>query len=294
MKIGKILVGTALALWSLCLRAEIETAELPDLVVGGVGLETGLSSAVWGEPVDEAQIKEQLKDIRDIVFNPAEREILKRILLTRTGQADVLEPRLETLMAQGFFEEVLHLTDRIPPAQRTPEVRQWRIRAMAAEGKTVCAEETIGQWEDEVFIRTVCALMSKPDDEAVLAFDVYRESGRDEHPFLNSIGDKLFRYQEVSLPDGQPDWIELPLLAKAFGEKVFQIPLTIGALDWLSRSDFVSGAVREKAADVLKQKAENTVKEDETALTLLKQQNQIRVRLEKIVPPASEESDDRQ
>ena len=293
MKIGKILIGLIWGLWSLSPRAAVETAELPDLVIGGVGLETGLTTAVWGDPIDSEKLKAQLQDIQNIAFDPAEREILKRVLLTRTGEVDVLIPRLETLMAQGFFEDVLRLIDRIPPAQRTDEVRQWRIRALMAEGKTadVCTEEMIAGWPEEVFIRTVCALMSKTLDEAALAFDVYRESGADTYPFLNGVGDKIVRYQDVSLPDGQPDWIEIPLIAKAFEEDVFQLPLKIGELQMLSRSDFVPDLVQKKAAEMLQQKVELSPAEKETALELLKTKNDLRARLERLVPPVSEAAD---
>ena len=289
MKINKFVIGLAIALWILPLRAEVETAELPDLVVGGVGLETGLTAAVWGEPWNQKDVETELQKIQNISFGPAEREILKRILLTRTGEKDVLIPRLEALMAQGFFEEVLTLTDRIPPAQQSPEVRQFRIRALMANGKTAeaCQDENIALSDDEIFIRTVCALMLRTPDEGALAFDVYRESGRDNHPFLNAVGDKTVRYEEVSLPDGRPDWIEWPLVAAAFGDKIPQLPLREGERQLLARSTIVPDSVKEQ----IRTKQQDKLPEKENALSLLNQYNAVRERLERLVPKVPEASD---
>lgn len=289
MKRNSKIMALTLMLWSGVACAEIVAENLPVLTPESVGLETPFSDTVWGNPPDPQKLAQSLKAVQEVDFSVPEREVLRQVLLTATGSVDLLVPRLDTLMAQGFYKDALALLDRIPVTQQTSEMRRYRTRILFALGKVseACREENLSAFDaDEIFVRTVCALSLHGAEEAVLAYDVYRESGQDRDAFLNSAGDMLYRQLPAQMPEGKPDLLLLPLVAHAFGDQVFRPGLNRGELMILLNHDVVPEPVRQEVAERLKTPVSQEIPQDGSLLDDLKQIAEYRQRVERHFPPS--------
>ena len=103
MKQNSKVIALTLMLWAGVAHAEIVAENLPVLTPESVGLETPFSDSVWGNPPDPQNLTLSLKAVQEVSFSVPEREVLRQVLLTATGSVDLLAPRLDTLMAQGFY-----------------------------------------------------------------------------------------------------------------------------------------------------------------------------------------------
>jgi len=250
-------------------RAEVAEIGLTELGVGTVGIDTGLASDILGKNPDAAEIIEQINRCADMDFDEAEKQVLKRILMTDMGGVAALEKegkaylnaRINALMQQGMFEEVLLLTDQIPVKNRSAEIKRMRAEALFASGKTAEACAETDAFEEEAFIRAVCAETVGKESESALAFDVYRESAAVGHPFFDAAGDVFYRGLTVDLPEGKPDVWEMPIVARTFGVEIFNRPLDKKQLWTLVNQDTVPAAVKEQAKQMLK---ENNSEEKES------------------------------
>lgn len=295
-------VGLVLALLgSVAVRAEVVTEPLPALTPGSIGVDTVFDARIWGTKPTADKIIKQIRQAADVPFNDSEREILRQILLTDVGGLSVLatddgaflKTRLQTLMAQGLFEDVLTLIDRIPDKDKNDDITQMQTAALFSLGrvKEACTDERMGTFgSDESFLRVVCAEETGVLPAAAFAYEVYRESGADTHVFLNAAGDNLYRDSAHDMPAGHPSVFELPILAKVWGIDVFDLPLNRGDRMVLANMENVPHEVRLKAQSSLLN--ESMVKElfDESLLKHLTSMAMERRAVEQWLPAAEKES----
>ena len=289
------LIGLALGmLWSVSGAAQIVQGSLPDLTDGTAGVDTVLTADIWGENPDADDVIRQIQDCADINFNPAELTILRQVLLTDVGGKQSLEDqnesylkaRLETLLKQGMFDEVILLVDRVQPKHRSDVMKQLRAEALFALGRVqeVCTDEVLSAFgEQETFMRVICADALQVPPEPALAFELYREREENEHPFLNAAGDVLYHNLEPEMPSGEPSVWELPILAKAFGNDIFKLKFDREKLWTLIAHEHVPHEVRIQADHLVNTKTE-IEKPDGHVLDELIQMAKARQELERRLP----------
>ncbi|MBQ7413639.1 MAG: hypothetical protein IJV07_05160 [Alphaproteobacteria bacterium] len=291
-------IGLALAFFlGGVARAEVVTEPLPALTPGSIGIDTVFDARIWGDKPVADKVIQQIRQAADIPFNDSEREILRQILLTDVGglselAADdgvFLKTRLQTLMAQGLFEDVLTLIDHIPDKDKNNDLVQMQTAALFALGrvKEACTDERMGAFgADESFLRVVCAEETGVPPAAAFAYEVYRESNADTHVFLNAAGENLYRGSAHDMPTGNPSIFELPLSAKAWGMDIFDLPLKRG--DWmvLSGIESVPHEVRLKAQSSLFSGSKTNQSFDESLLEHLIKMAKERQAVEQWLPPA--------
>jgi hypothetical protein len=245
-------------LFSVSVSAQIVSEGLSEISNGTIGVKTAFQSDVWGQNPDAADVLRQINEAATENLDEAERIVLRQVLLTDVAGVPSLEKenqpyltaRLKTMMAQGFYEDILTLLDEIPEKQLSEELKLYRLKAVFALGREtrVCAEENMALFQEkEVAMRVICADLLKEPFEASMSYEVYRDSGRDSEVFLNASGDKIYRHLDGDMPAGKPTFWEWTMVAKAFGLEVFQRDLTRGELVLLAESDYVPEDVREEA-----------------------------------------------
>ena len=254
--------GWGLALWALGATGYAESVPLPELGIGTIGM-TDISAAdVWGKNIRADEVIRQIAMCADVRFNAKELNLLRQVLLAEAGGVAALEEageayltaRLITLLRQGLFDDVLMLTDRIPERDRSPAVGRLRAEALFALGRTadICRDSVLASFEaEEAVMRVVCAAENGSAAAAALAYDVYREAGGEDYPFLNAAGDALYRSLPVILPPGKPSVWEVPMLARAFGNEVFALDLNREQLWALVARENVPHEVRLEARNRL-------------------------------------------
>ena len=250
-------------LFSATLNAQVLSEELTALSVGTIGVPTVFQSNLWGENPDVADVVRQINDAGMADLGPAEREILRQVLLTDVAGVPALEKenqsylmaRLNAMLNQGFYEDILILLEKVPEANLTSELKLFRLKALFGLGKValVCEEANMSLFGDkEAFIRVVCVDAVGTDASAVMAYDVYRDSGLDDSLFLKAAGDKIYHHLDRTLPEGKPLLWELPIVVKAFGSEVLNRSLTRGELVVLSNNAGLSDDVRQSVENLLK------------------------------------------
>ena len=281
-------------------RAQVSQTELPDLTVGTIGDETDKPTDIWGENPKAEEVIRQINECASINFNDEERKILKKILMADVGgiksleerSEDYLRARLSTLIAQGMFREVITLLDKIPEKQQTNDMKQRRAEALFAEGfvQAACEENLMTAFENEEgFIRAICADSVGVPPKSALAYEVYRESGRDTHPFLNAAGEVLYRNLTPTLPEGVPSIWEMPVVVKAYGTDVFKRPLSRELLLTLINNEMVSHEIRRMARNRL-DKPQESEKADGHILDYLSAWAKVRPQIQKILSQAPEKN----
>jgi len=264
MGISKFLIAGVL-LWPLLGLAEVVTEALPEMKVGTIGTDTGVSAAVWGEKPDAAEILAQIKAAGEAPLNDVEKEILKRVLLADMGGVAALEElgeeylrvRVKALVAQSMADEAIALIDRVPAKNLSNTLKQLKAETLLIMGRAeeACAEGYPESFEaEEAFIRAVCADMIGVPPASALAYEVYRESGRDNHPFLNAAGEVLYRDMKVAMPAGGPSIWEMPVAARVWGKEVLNKPLSAAHLRVLTGQERVPSDVREAAQSRISKK----------------------------------------
>ena len=272
--------------------AVVSQEGLPSLTVGTIGVETGLSADIWGANPKADDVIRQIQACADVDFNDSEREILKQILMTDVGgnkelekkSEEYLKARLETLIKQGLFKEVRTLLDQVP--KKTDELKKLQAEALFADGfvSAACEENLISAFEkEEGFIRAVCADTIGVPPASALAYEVYREGGHDTHPFLNAAGEVLYRNLSPELPEGVPSVWEAPMVAKAYGMKVFDRALSRETLLALFGNETVPPEVRLKAEKVLRKEVKKEPA-DGLILDYLRAMAEMRMKLQTILP----------
>lgn len=250
--------------WSGTALAEVVVDDLSGLGQGTVGIKTPFTADVFGtEPVAETVIQ-HLNAVQSLPLSGAERAIVRMVLMTDVGgvksldtaQAAYWRARADVLLTQGLFEDVLMLTDQIPPTRRTDDIRRDRATALFALGRyqDACAGETPAAFgPDERWIRAVCADVAGDEAPAALAFDVYREAGTDGHALWTAAGNRAYQRTTDPMPTGLSAtdisvW-ELPLAARVFGDRVLTLPLNRGQWRVLALAPDVGETVRLTAAE---------------------------------------------
>ena len=286
-----------IVLWGLGIttaRAEISQTDLPSLTVGTIGLETENAADIWGENPNADEVIRQIKDCASLDFNDEERAILKSVLMADVGgirsleekSDEYLSARMSTLMAQGLFREVVWLTDKIPEKQWTKDIKQKRAEALFGEGfvQAACAEDLMTAFGDEEgFVRAVCADMTGVPPASALAYEVYRESGLDTHPFLNAAGEVLYRNLLPTLPEGDLSVWEVPTVIKAYGDEVLNQPLPRRILLTMINNETVPHEIRLKAQKRLKEPSKSE-KADGFVLDHLSEWAQLRTKVDRLFP----------
>ncbi len=250
--------------WGGTAVAEVVVDDLSGLGQGTVGIKTPFTADVFGtEPVAETVIQ-HLNAVQSLPLSGAERAVVRMVLMTDVGgvksldtaQAAYWRARADILLTQGLFEDVITLTDQIPPARRTNDMRRDRATALFALGRyrEACAGDTpVAFGTDERWIRAVCADVMGDDAPAALAFDVYREAGTDGHALWTAAGRRTYQRTTEPMPVGLSAtdisvW-ELPLAARVFGEPVLTLPLKRGQWRVLALAPGVGETVRLTAAE---------------------------------------------
>ena len=262
--IGVFLLGMV----AIAAKADIVQTELADLTVGTVGIETENAASIWGENPNADEVIRQINECATVSFNDKEREILRYILMADVSgikslekrSEDYLNARLNTLMAQGLFRDAITLLDKVPGSKQTNALKQKRAEALFAEGfvKAACEENLIGSFgSEEAFVRAICADSVGVPPASALAYEVYRESGADTHPFLNASGEILYRDLAPDLPEGVPSVWEAPIVAKVYGAEIFKRPLSREVLSALSNNETVPYGIRMKAKNLLNRPLQN-------------------------------------
>lgn len=279
-----MIVGAAVA------RAEVVAESLPEMKVGTIGVETGLSADIWGDKPDAENVLAQIKATGEVTFSDSEKDVLKRILMTDVGGVaaleqrgeEYLEARVKALVAQGMFDEAMNLLNQVPE-EKTPDfVKRLKAEVLFVAGRVeeACVEknmETFGK--QEAFMRAVCADILGVPPASALAYEVYRESGENQYPFLNAAGEVLYRGMDVKVPKGDPSVWEMPIMARVWGIDVVKPELTKEHLWTLINQEQVLADVREKAEQTLKQ--QEKVKADGQVLTHLIQMAEERQAVER-------------
>jgi len=261
MEISKALVGGMLLLTSVA-WAEVKTEALPEMKVGTIGVETGFGPRIWGDKPDADNILKQIAEAGEAPLNDSEKEILKKVLMTDVGGVVALEERgeaylvarVEALMAQGLFEEALTLLSKVPERQLSNSLKQLTAKVLFVSGRVekACTELFLESFDtEEAFIRAVCADVTGVPPQSALAYEVYRESGKDNHPFLNAAGEVLYRGLDISLPKGEPSVWEIPVVARVWGEDIFKLNPTKTQKWVLVNQDRIPDSVRETAERTL-------------------------------------------
>ena len=248
--------------------AEVSQTKLADLTVGTIGIETENAADIWGKNPNADEVIRQINECAAVSFNDKEREMLRYVLMADVGgirtledrSEDYLNARLNTLLAQGFFRDVITLLDKVPENQQTNNLKQKRAEALFAEGfvEAACEENLMGSFgSEEGFIRAICADSVGVPPASALAYEVYRESGADTHPFLNAAGEILYRDLAPDLPEGVPSVWEAPVVAKVYGSEIFKRPLSREVLSALSGNETVPYGIRLKAKNLLNRPSRN-------------------------------------
>ena len=267
-----MIVGAAVA------RAEVVAESLPEMKVGTIGTEAGLSADIWGDKPDAENILGQIKAAGEVTFNDSEKEALKRILMTDVGGVAALEQRgekylearVKALVAQGMFDEAMNLLNQVPEEKAPDFVKRLKAEVLFVAGRVdeACMEGTMETFgKQEAFMRAVCADILGVPPASALAYEVYRESGEDHYPFLNAAGEVLYRGMDIKLPKGEPAVWEMPMIARVWGVDVVKPELTREHLWTLVNQEQVPADVREKAEQTLKQ--QEKIKADGQVLTHL-------------------------
>lgn len=207
-------------------NATVRMDDLPDLAVDGIGVTTVFPASVWQGGGTISDLTEQVRGAGRLSLLPAEREILRQLILTDTsaepalvgGDGSFWTARADALMAQGLFEDVIELVDQVPVEQQTPVMKQRRSAALFGAGRITeaCAEKTMAVWEDrENAVRAACVFYQGSREAAALAFDVYREGGSDD-VWMTAAGSRLFLGRGEQ-PADEPDLWAIGLAAAAFG-----------------------------------------------------------------------------
>ena len=291
---SKLVYFVAGLIFSCVVHAQITAEQLDSIADGTVGIETDLSADVWGDNPNVDDVIRQIKDCADESFNWTELGVLRQVLLTDVGgvkgieqKSDAyLKARLDTLMKQGLFSDVLTLLENIPEKNLTDELWQIKGEALFASGRPdeACEERIVTAFgTEEAFIRAICVAVNGSSTEPALAYEVYRESGHDTHVFLNAAGDVLFRGLSSELPTGTPSVWEMPILALAFGEDIFQLNLNRAQLWTLLDWENIPHEVRLHAQRL----AQVETTEDNTGgiLDALRAWSRARQSLEQQIPP---------
>ena len=288
MKIGRYFLGGILLMTSVS-WAEVIAENLPEIKIGTIGVETGLSPDIWGDEPDAEDVLQQIKESAEVDLNEAEKEILRRILMTDVGGVSSLEKkgesylteRVNALTAQGMFDEALTLLDKVSDRGLSNELKQLKSEVLFVMGRVeeACAENYMETFKDkEVFIRAVCADVIGVPPASALAYEVYRESGKDNYSFLNAAGEVLYRDMDTKIPAGEPSVWEMPILARAFGTDVFKNKLPKKHLWVLLNQEQIPHEVRLAAKNTLMRKEK--AQADGKILTHLIQMAMERTKLE--------------
>ena len=262
MKISKFFVWVALFGASVG-RAEVVAEQLPEMKVGTIGVETGLSPDIWGDKPDAESILAQIKNVEKAPLNDSEKEILKRVLLTDMGGVvaleergeEYLQARVEAFVAQGMMEEALVLLNQVPTQSMSNTQKQLKAEVLFVAGRAeeACAESSLEAFgSEEAFIRAACADVMGVPPASALAYEVYRESEKDTHPFLNAAGEMLYRDITASMPEGVPSVWEMPVIARVWGVDILKLPLSKKHLWVLVGQERVPPEVRKEADNILK------------------------------------------
>jgi len=261
---------------TLSAHAEVTTESLPEMQIGTIGEETGLSADIWGKQPDADKVLSQIRAAATADFNDAEKEILRRILMTDVGGVVPLEQeaylieRMKTLAAQGMADEALKLGNLGPEKNKSDALKRTMAEILFVIGRAneACAENlTAAFGKKEAFIRAACVDAVGVPPETALAYEVYRESEQDQFPFMNAAGEVLYRGLETPLPTGTPDVWEMPILARAYGTEIFKLDLSKQALRTLVNQESVPTDVRLIAVDQMRKAT--AVKSDGDVLTHL-------------------------
>ena len=292
---NKLIGAFLLGLVATTAKADVIQTELADLTVGTIGIETENAADIWGENPDADEVIRQINACAEISFNDKEREILRYILMADVGgvktlekrSEDYLNARLNTLMAQGMFRDVITLSDKVPENKQTNFLKQKRAEALFAEGfvEAACEENKMPAFGgEEGFIRAICADLIGVPPTSALAYEVYRESGRDTHPFFNAAGEILYRDLAPNLPEGSPSVWEAPIVAKIFGTEIFERPLSREVLLALSNNETVPHGIRMRAKNLSEQPLQNE-KSDGHILDYLSAEAKLRSQMNKLMKP---------
>ena len=277
MRISKFLI-LGLLLWGGNVCAEVVSEQLPEMNIGTVGVETGVPSQIWGDQPDAEKVLAQIKAAGEADLNESEKEILKRVLMTDVGGVASLEAigesylveRIEALMAQGMFTEALTLMDKVPARYLSTNLKQLKAKVLFVTGRAAaaCMESYMDAFgPEEAFIRAICADSVGVPPASAMAYEVYRESGADHHPFLNAAGEVLYRDMKIALPEGESSVWEVPLMARVWGKDIFKHPLSKIQIWTLLNQDRIPEEVRAEAEKHLK--SENKQQADGQILTHL-------------------------
>lgn len=251
-------VGIGVVLWLGGARAQIDVDGLVGIGTGTIGVETIFTKNIWGAATDETQVMSDIKTLGDRRLYPVERFVLGQVLTSDAGGQKNLEAlgeefltaRLDTLMKQGLFEEVLAVAGRVPAELQSPTVKQRYATALWGLGRVneACADPLAAAFgPNEAFVRAACAAETEPEETAALAFDVYRESGAERHTCFDAAGAVIYHQQTESVKLGEECSLWEVLLAARAGKE--QNLTRRGQWRTLALNKKTAGAVRLSAAE---------------------------------------------
>lgn len=191
----------------------IET--LPELSLNSIGTPQGFESHIW-QGSDSESLLALLNQIGTFPLTPGSEKIVIRLLTQDTTGSSLndskgllkedtfLISRLEALFRLGEWNAVLKLISLIPENQQSESIQKIKINTLLMKGETEQACNLLEQKEFASYtdkMRISCFLAREQKEKAILAYDIYQESGNKEDAFFNALGESVLRELPVQLPN---------------------------------------------------------------------------------------------
>ncbi len=254
LRLAAVGVGVCL---TVGVNAGVQVEALPDLTLDEVGIATPFLPDIWsGSSV--AHLIQSIGQVSRLSLSPEERVIFRDLVMTdvsgaatvREAGGDFFAARVQALMTQGLFEDVIVLIDQVSDSVRTPDMKRWRKEALVGLGQSAaaCLESEMGHWGTaEKEMRVVCSFLNGTDGQASLAFDIYQEE-KGADAWITAVGHKRWR-QNGQVPAGHPAVSQVVPVVDSFGLDVMTDDWSRGLLRAVALSPQIEGDVRVRAAE---------------------------------------------
>ena len=178
------------------LFSSVHIQALPNLGVENLGIKNAVPENIWGKS-DVSALQALITDITKKALTPAMRDMIVQMMVRQTSSNTSLPLvyRMETLLRLGAFNEVLTLTQLVPPSNQTSDILKLKSLALFLSGQTDAAcnlmvkTPELGDMAEDM--RLACAVAKGDKTGAELIFATRTENNELDETTV-ALGQKLF------------------------------------------------------------------------------------------------------
>lgn len=184
-------------------NTSVQIGGLPELGTNSLGIETGLPLTLW-KGADVSKIAPKILKLAESTLTPSMQDLFIRLMMTNTDghQGLPIEKRLQALGHVGAWDDIIRLTDLVPPTKQTADIRKQKIEALFLSGKIHEAHKLIqtfpsSDWKNQMHL--ACAVAAGDKTGAELIFATGLETN-DWDELTNVLGKKLLQNRTIQWP----------------------------------------------------------------------------------------------